>query len=236
MIPAQRKSKGINSSGSFDVTSRNSMDLTMADKVTLKLSSGGGRKWKEEVDCEDRWFSSEEGYLEVRIQEGYKILQTYKLPDKTKNMDNVTVEIPLEDKARGKSRNISIYFENRGKNDHTTVKVSSVKVSYPEYSYVINNDSVDGQNSYVEQWYGYAGNQAPGDEESKKRIKLGDLKFASASNDAGNELRLRKTSSNVGFAPVQYSGETNSLGVPVSGENTELEGVRLVNGKKKATC
>ena len=140
------------------------------------------------------------------IQKGYKILQTYRLPDKTKNMDNVTVEIPLEDKARGTNRHISICFGNLGKNDYTTVKVNSVKVSYPEYSYVINNDSVEDQNSYVEQWYGYAGNQAPGDAESKKRIKLGELKFASASNDAGNELRLRKTSSNVGFAPVQYSG------------------------------
>ena len=226
--------RGIKSSGSFNVTSRNSMDLTMADKVTLNLSSGGGRKWKEEVDCEDRWFSSEEGYLEVCIQEGFKILQIYRLPDKTKNMNNVTVEIPLEDKARGTNRHISICFGNLGKNDYTTVKVNSVKVSYPEYSYVINNDSVEDQNSYVEQWYGYAGNQAPGDAESKKRIKLGELKFASASNDAGNELRLRKTSSNVGFAPVQYSGEKNSLGVPVSGENAVLEGVRLVNGKKKS--
>ena len=90
---------------------------------------------------------------------------------------------------------------------------------------MINNDSVEDQNSYVEQWYGYAGNQAPGDAESKKRIKLGELKFASASNDAGNELRLRKTSSNVGFATVQYSGEKNSLGVPVSGENAVLERV-----------
>ena len=145
--------RGIKSSGSFNVTSRNSMDLTMADKVTLNLSSGGGRKWKEEVDCEDRWFSSEEGYLEVCIQEGFKILQIYRLPDKTKNMNNVTVEIPLEDKARGTNRHISICFGNLGKNDYTTVKVNSVKVSYPEYSYVINNDSVEDQNSYVEQWY-----------------------------------------------------------------------------------
>ena len=116
--------RGIKSSGSFNVTSRNSMDLTMADKVTLNLSSGGGRKWKEEVDCEDRWFSSEEGYLEVCIQEGFKILQIYRLPDKTKNMNNVTVEIPLEDKARGTNRHISICFGNLGKNDYTTVKVN----------------------------------------------------------------------------------------------------------------
>ena len=160
--------RGIKSSGSFNVTSRNSMDLTMADKVTLNLSSGGGRKWKEEVDCEDRWFSSEEGYLEVCIQEGFKILQIYRLPDKTKNMNNVTVEIPLEDKARGTNRHISICFGNLGKNDYTTVKVNSVKVSYPEYSYVINNDSVEDQNSYVEQWYGYAGNQARGMQRARK--------------------------------------------------------------------
>ena len=39
--------RGIKSSGSFNVTSRNSMDLTMADKVTLNLSSGGGNKKME---------------------------------------------------------------------------------------------------------------------------------------------------------------------------------------------
>ena len=88
------------------------------------------------------------------------------------------MEIPLEDKARGKNRNISIYFGNLGKNDYTTVKVNSVKVSYPEYSYVINNDSVEDQNSYVVVVVRICGeNQAAGDEESKKRIKLGDLKF-----------------------------------------------------------
>ena len=201
----------------------NKFDLTLADKITIKYMVTGNCNKKE---CKKTYT-----YRDKRVR--IKVVN-----DKNQTILSDVDEIVERDFASGLSVSFSHNFEDGNdfyswdslsqarvwvsaegfnRNDNANIAVTSIEVSYPGFTFQVNNNSA--YSYYTEQQYSSSSNKT-----SKEKILLGYGHFG---NSTEKDSTILSKSAQLGLKKT-FSNIKNSQGVSANGNTVDFKGYRLV--------
>lgn len=197
----------------------NGFDLRFADKVEIKVTVQGSttkKKCKKKKTFYDKGFdvklSTTNGATTFSSQNGS--VDGVESQSKT-----ITFSRNIEDKSsynkwlNGSSASIWVKAYGRNDNSNASIKVESVKISYPGFTVQINNDAKYAY--YTEKLY-----TGQSKTENKNQLLLGKAKIKNS------ESYVAYTTENLSLG-ITYGTDKNSQGVKINGNNVEFKGYRL---------